>query len=429
MPAGQYKWRGYPKDAPVPSRGPPKVCFVTREYPPNVYGGAGVHIQNLARELAHVMDVEVRCFGEQDFTQGRLRVKGYRAWDRMAEGAETKFNSTLGTFSTDLSIVRDPIDADLVHCHTWYASMAGFMAQMLYDVPLVITVHSLEPLRPWKEEQLGRSYRLSAWIERVALEAADRVVAVSAQSKGEILTHFNLPPERVVVIHNGIDLKTWNHSQAVSTRQCYGIEGDYILFVGRVSRQKGMVHLLEAMKYVDSRVQLVCCTSAADTPELDGEIAAKVKETPRCLWINTRLPDEQYIELYSNCAVFACPSVYEPFGIINLEAMACARPVVASAVGGIPEVVVPGRTGLLVPPADPGALAAALNHVLGDRAMARQMGLAGRRRVEEHFSWTSIAARTRHMYEKVLEEKGKPRRFLSSRPSGRRANRKPVCAT
>jgi glycogen synthase len=429
IPTGQYEWRGHPEGGPGQSRGALKVCFVTREYPPHVYGGAGVHIKNLARELAQVMDVEVRCFGEQDSAEGRLRVKGYRGWDRMAEGAEAKFNSTLGTFATDLSVVRDLIDADLVHCHTWYASLAGFMAHVLYNVPLVVTVHSLEPLRPWKEEQLGRSYHLSAWAERVALEAADRVVAVSTQSKGEILAHFNLPPERVAVIHNGIDLKAWKPSQAAATRQLYGIEGDYILFVGRVSRQKGMVHLLEAMKYVDPGVRLVCCASAADTPEVEREVAAKVRETPRCLWIDTFLREEQYVELYSHCAAFACPSVYEPFGIINLEAMACARPVVASAVGGIPEVVVPGRTGLLVPPADPGALAEALNHVLRDRALARQMGLAGRRRVEEHFSWTSIAARTRRLYEGLLEEKGKLRRFPSLRPSGLRAGREPVCAT
>src|SRR5271165_4466741 len=235
-----------------------KVCFITREYPPNVYGGAGVHIKNLARALTQVMDVEVRCFGDQDLTEGRLRVKGYQPWGRMAEGAEHRFNSVLGTFSTNLSIVRDPLDA-IVHAHTWYAAMAGFMAKELYDVPLVVTVHSLEPLRPWKEEQLGRSYHLSAWIERVALEAADRVIAVSSQSKSEILTHFNIPPERVTVIHNGIDPGTWKPSLARATRQAYGIEGDYILFVGRASRQKGMVHLLEAMKYVAP----VCDSSAA----------------------------------------------------------------------------------------------------------------------------------------------------------------------
>jgi starch synthase len=282
-----------------------KVCFITREYPPNVYGGAGVHIMHLARELAQVMDVEVRCFGDQDLTEGRLRVKGYQPWGRMAEGAEQRFNSVLGTFSTDLSIVRDPLDA-IVHAHTWYAAMAGFMAKELYDVPFVVTVHSLEPFRPWKEEQLGRSYHLSTWIERVALEAADRVIAVSSQSKGEILTHFNIPPELVTVIHNGIDLATWKPSPARATRQAYDIDGDYILFVGRICRQKGMIHLLEAMKYVAPGVRLVCCAAAADTPEVEQEIAAKVKETPRCLWINSWLREEQYIELYSHCAVFAC---------------------------------------------------------------------------------------------------------------------------
>jgi len=386
-----------------------KVCFISREYPPHVYGGAGVHVRNLTGELAQVMDVEVRCFGDQDFTRGRLRVKGYQPWDRVTDGPEKKFNSALGTFSTDLSVVRDPVDADIVHGHTWYASMAGFMAKVLYDVPFVATVHSLEPLRPWKEEQLGRSYHLTAWIERVALEAADRVIAVSAQSKAEIVANFNLPPERVVVIHNGIDLETWKPSPAVATRQAYGIEGDYILFVGRTSHQKGMVHLLEAMKHVDPGVRLVCCTSAPDTPEIEKEIAARVQKTPRCLWINALLREEQYIELYSNCAVFACPSVYEPFGIINLEAMACERPVVASAVGGIPEVVVPGTTGLLVPPADPRALAESLNLVLRNRSMARQMGRAGRRRALQHFSWTSIAGHTQRMYQELLQEKARLR--------------------
>jgi glycogen synthase len=399
---------------PGAGAGASKVCFITREYPPHVYGGAGVHIRNLSRELARSMDVEVRCFGDQDVRDGRLRVKGYQPWSRMAEGTETKFNSALATFATDLSIVRDPIDADVVHGHTWYAALAGFMARLLYDVPLVATVHSLEPLRPWKEEQLGRSYHLSTWAERAALEAADRVVAVSAQSRGEILAHFDIPPERVVVIHNGIDLGTWKPSPAEATRRAHGIEGDYVLFVGRLSRQKGLVHLLEAMRHVDPSVWLVCCASAADTPEVEREIAAKVRETPRCLWINRFLREEEYVELYSHCAVFACPSVYEPFGIINLEAMACERPVVASAVGGIPEVVVPWTTGLLVPPGDPRALAEALNRVLRDRPLARAMGRAGRRRAEEHFSWTAIAARTRRMYEELLKERGRLRESLPS---------------
>jgi glycogen synthase len=382
-----------------------KACFVTREYPPNVYGGAGVHVKNLARELAKVMDVEVRCFGEQDTTEPQLRVKGYQAWSRMWEGQDKLFNSCLGTFSVDLSIVRDKIDADLIHTHTWYASLAGFMGKVLYDIPFVATVHSLEPLRPWKEEQLGKSYHLTAWAERMALEAADRVIAVSHDSQKEILELFPaIKPERVHVIHNGINLDVWQHTSAEATRKAWNIEGDYILFVGRTTRQKGMTFLIDAMRYVDPGVRLVCCTSAPDTPAIEEEFSKKVAEQPRVTWINTLLREEQYIELYSNATVFACPSVYEPFGIINLEAMACERPVVASAVGGIKEVVVPEETGLLVPPADPRALADALNRVLRDRDMARRMGLAGRKRVEEHFSWTSIAHKTQRMYQGLLEE-------------------------
>jgi len=384
-----------------------KVTYFSKEYPPHVYGGAGVHIKNLAREVARRAEVEVRCFGEQEVTESPLKVKGYGAWPRMWEGTDKRFNSTLGTFSTDLSMVRDQIDSDIVHGHTWYASMAGYFAKMLYDIPLVSTVHSLEPLRPWKEEQLGRSYHLTAWIERVALENSDRVVAVSKQSRGEILELFDVKPEKVVVIHNGIDLNVWRHVDRTDTRKAYGLEDPYILFVGRTSRQKGMVHLIEAMKYVDPGVKLVCCTSAPDTPEIEQEIAAKVKEEPRCIWINTLLREDQYIELYSQSTIFACPSVYEPFGIINLEAMACERPVVASAVGGIQEVVVNEKTGFLVPPADPKALADAINRVLRNPEMARQFGLAGRKRVEDHFSWTSIADKTLAMYSELLEEKGR----------------------
>ncbi len=385
-----------------------KVCFFTREYPPHVYGGAGVHIKNLSRELARLMDVEVRCAGSQDSKEGSLRVKGYQAWTRMWEGQDKLFNSVLGTFSTSLSMVRDRVDADVAHSHTWYAAMPGFFAKVLYDVPYVATVHSLEPLRPWKEEQLGRSYHLSSWIEKMALENADRVVAVSNDSRNEILQLFDVKPGRVVVIHNGVNLDVWNRVDHDATLKAYGIDWDYILFVGRTTRQKGMIHLIEAMRHIPPPVRLVCCTSAPDTPEVEAEIAAKVAEFPdRVLWINTLLREDQYIELYSHARVFACPSVYEPFGIINLEAMACERPVVASAVGGIKEVVVPGETGLLVPPADPPALAEALRKVLADPDAAREMGRKGRRRVEERFSWTSIAGQTRAMYEAVIQERGR----------------------
>ena len=382
-----------------------KVTLFTREYPPNVYGGAGVHVNNLSRELARVAEVEVRCFGDQDLAADHLTVKGYQALSRMWEGGDKRFNPTLGTFSTNLSMIRDRIDSDVVHSHTWYGAMAGFMAKVLYDVPYVATVHSLEPLRRWKEEQLGRSYHLTSWIEKVALEAADRVVAVSKNSRQEILDLFDVSPERVVVIHNGIDLDVWRRVEEGTTRKAYGIEGDYVLFVGRTSRQKGIVHLIDAMKHVDPGVRLVCCTSAPDTPEIEAEVAAKVAAEPRVTWINTLLREDQYIELYSHAAVFCCPSVYEPFGIINLEAMACERPVVASAVGGIPEVVVPEHTGLLVPPGEPEPLAEALNRVLRDRPLARKMGLAGRKRVEEQFSWRSIAKKTLAMYEELVEQR------------------------
>lgn len=383
-----------------------KVTIISKEYPPHVYGGAGVHVKFLTRELARNIDVEVRCFGEQRIREGKLTVTGYRAWDRMYEGDDARFNSTLGTFSTDLSVVRDRFDSDIVHCHTWYASLAGYWAKTLYDIPLVSTVHSLEPLRPWKEEQLGRSYHLSTWVEKLALESSDRIVAVSKGSREEILKYFNVDPERVKVIHNGIDLNLYRHIETDSTRKSFDLlDQPYVLFVGRVSRQKGMTYLIDAMKYVDPGVRCVCCTSAPDTKELEDEIAAKVASEPRVLWINYLLREEQYVELYSNAAVFACPSIYEPFGIINLESMACETPVVASAVGGILETVVDGETGFLVPPADPKAIADAINKLIRNDEMRRQFGKNGRKRVEDHFSWTSIAHKVEDLYREVIEER------------------------
>ncbi|MBI5210609.1 MAG: glycogen synthase [Elusimicrobia bacterium] len=382
-----------------------KVTIISREYPPNVYGGAGVHVKFLVRELAKRMQVDVRCFGEQDEPDPRLSVKGYRAWERLWEGSEAKFNSVLGTFSVALSMVRDRMDSDLVHTHTWYAAMAGYLAKTLYDIPFIATVHSLEPLRPWKEEQLGRSYQLSTWAEKLALESADRVIAVSKHSREDVLKHFDVKPERVAVIHNGIDLNLYRPLETDGTRQAFDIGENYVLFVGRVSRQKGIEHLVEAVQYLDPGVQCVCCTSAPDTKEFEEEIAARIAKQPRIVWINSLLREEQYVELYSNARVFACPSVYEPFGIINLESMACETPIVASAVGGILETVVDGETGLLVKPANPRALADAINRLLRDRPLAEKFGKNGRRRVEAHFSWTSIAERTEKLYEEVLRER------------------------
>ena len=382
-----------------------KVTIISKEYPPHVYGGAGVHVKFLTRELAKRMSVEVRCFGEQHISDGNLTVRGYQAWERMWEGTDRRFNSTLGTFSTDLSLVRDAMDSDVVHTHTWYASLAGYMAKVLYNIPLVCTVHSLEPLRPWKEEQLGRSYHLSTWVEKVALENADRIVSVSQGSKKDILDNFDVDPTRVRVIHNGIDLDLYRPVTTDGTRKAFDIDGPYVLFVGRTSRQKGMTYLIDAMDMVDPGVRLVCCTSAPDTKEIEAEIAAKIAQQPRVLWINSLLREEQYVELYANASVFACPSVYEPFGIINLEAMACKTPVVASRVGGILETVVDGETGFLVEPADPRALADGINRLLRDPGMREEFGRNGRRRVEDHFSWSRIAEQTETMYQELLEER------------------------
>ena len=395
-----------------------QVTLISREYPPNVYGGAGVHVKFLVRELKKTLQVDVRCFGEQRLEDGRLTVRGYRAWDRMWEGAEPRYNQALGTFTVGLSMIRDAVDSDVVHTHTWYAALAGFWAKVLYGVPLVCTVHSLEPLRPWKEEQLGSSYRMSTWAEKTALENADRIIAVSQQSREDILRWFEVDPTRVSVIHNGIDLDLYRRLDAEGTRKAFGIDGDYILFVGRVSRQKGIEHLINAMPHINPNVKLVCCTSAPDTQEFEQEIAGRIAEDPRIIWISSLLREDQYVELYSNARVFVCPSVYEPFGIINLESMACETPVVASRTGGILETVVDAETGLLVEPGEPRAIAEAVNHLLADRDKATTFGRNGRRRVEDHFSWSKIAEQTIELYREVVGTRRAERNAQAGRPVG-----------
>lgn len=386
-----------------------KVCYIANEYPPNVYGGAGVHLNYLTHNISKFIDVEVRYFGSDNRNDGKIKVRGYSSWERMKEGSDSRITPAISTFSVNLSMVRDPIDADIVHTHTWYGAFAGHLARELYGIPWIATAHSLEPMRPWKEEQLGRAYRLSSWVEKIAMETADRVVAVSKSVREDILHFFKADPERVVVIHNGIDTEKYSVSRNDETRKFYGIEGEYILFVGRTSRQKGMVHLLDAIDYIKGNIPVVFCTSAPDTKDVEEEIAHKVEQKkPRAIWINHLLREEQYVELYSNAVVFACPSIYEPFGIINLEAMSCERPVVASAVGGILEVVIPEETGLLVEPANPKAMAEAINLLLSDRNLADRMGKAGRKRVLENFSWQIIAKRTKALYDSVLmDEKEK----------------------
>ncbi len=375
-----------------------KVTMIAREYPPNVYGGAGVHLRYLVPELRKIISVEVRCFGEQDVKEKDFRVKGYQAWKRLI--SDPKISKALQTISTDLSIVDDCINSDIVHTHTWYASFAGYLVKMLYDIPLVVTCHSLEPLRPWKEEQLGSGYKLSSWVEKLAIESADRVIAVSKMMKKDITKYFNIPSEKIKVIYNGIDLNKWKETKTDYTLKEYGIKGEYILFVGRTTKQKGMVYLIDAAKDINANV--VFCTSAPDTKEVEDEIRKKLKGIKNTLWINKLLKEEQYIELYSNASVFACPSIYEPFGIINLEAMSCKTPVVASKVGGIKEVVVEGETGFFVEPANPKQLAEKINILLASKELAEKFGENGRKRVEKYFDWKMIARQTKELYEEIL---------------------------
>jgi starch synthase len=394
-----------------------KVALFTNEYPPHVYGGAGVHVEYLSRELARLLPVEVRCFGDQVVDAPNLRVRGYGPWAGARENTDPRFGGALDALQRSLAMAKDTLDADVVHCHTWYTQMGGFLAKKLWDIPLVLTTHSLEPLRPWKVEQLGNAYGLSAWIERTGIEDADAVVAVSQETRNDVLRHFAVAPERVHVIHNGIDLQQYRHDPNIDALVRHGIDPDrpYVLFVGRITRQKGIIHLVNAIPAIDPSLQVVLCAGAPDTREIGDEMTQRVAEVSAgragVTWIQEMVPRAEAIQLYSHAAAFCCPSVYEPFGIINLEAMACETAVVASAVGGIPEVVVPGETGLLVDleikpgtfdPVDPAGfssdLAAAINRVALDPGLRERFGAAGRRRVEDHFSWAAIAARTLDLY-------------------------------
>jgi alpha-maltose-1-phosphate synthase len=400
-----------------------KVALFTNEYPPNVYGGAGVHVEYLSRELARLVPVEVRSFGEQDVSGDTLRVKGYPAWADAKQNTDPRFGGALDAFYRSLQMAKDTLDADVVHCHTWYADMAGFLAKKLWGVPLVLTIHSLEPLRPWKVEQLGNAYHLSSWMERTGIEDADAVIAVSEETRNDVLRFFDVPPDKVHVIHNGIDLQQYRNNPAADALVSRGVDPSrpFVLFVGRITRQKGIIHLVNAIPQIDPSLQIVLCAGAPDTKEIGQEMAERVAEVSQgregVIWIREMLPREDVIQFYSHAAVFCCPSVYEPFGIINLEAMACETAVVASAVGGIPEVVVPGETGLLVDlalkegtfdPVDPAKfsadLAAAINKVGTDPALQARFGQAGRRRVEERFSWSAIAERTLALYQSLVEK-------------------------
>jgi alpha-maltose-1-phosphate synthase len=394
-----------------------RADLLTREYPPDVYGGAGVHVEYLARELAALIDVHVRPPGRP----GAPEVHAYRAWDAL--GGEAPHLAALRAMSIDLTMAAGAEGADVVHSHTWYANLGGHLAKLVHDVPHVATVHSLEPLRPWKAEQLGGGYALSSWCEQTALEGADAVIAVSEGMRRDVLACYPaLDPERVQVVYNGVDAEEYQPDRATDVLERHGVDParPSVVFVGRITRQKGVAHLLRAALQIDPDAQLVLAAGAPDTPEIAAEVTALMEqvrgERGNMIWLQEMLPKPDVIQLLSHATLFVCPSIYEPLGIVNLEAMACEAAVVASAVGGIVEVVADGETGTLVPfeavedgsaePADPAGFAAdfaaAVNALLADPARAAEMGVAGRRRAVERFSWPAIAAETVAVYERAI---------------------------
>jgi glycogen synthase len=401
-----------------------KALFLTNEYPPNVYGGAGVHVDYLSRELAKSMPVEVRCFGDQKLEEGNLSVSGF-GLDASGFTCPKPLRSVFGAVRRCTDFNTTQIDADIVHCHTWYSHFGGILAKINYGLPLVITVHSLEPLRPWKREQLAGGYDFSVWLEKTALEMADAVIAVSGGTKADVERLFKVHPDRLHVIYNGIDLEEYRKTDSTAALIKYGIDPGkpFLLFVGRITRQKGIIHLVRAIEYMEPGFQIVLCAGAPDTPEIGAEMKDAVEKMqttrPGIIWIAEMVDKKTVRELYSHAAVFCCPSIYEPFGIINLEAMACETAVVATAVGGIKEVVSDGETGFLVPidqmeespfePRDPDkfarSLAARVNQLITNPELCEKFGRAGRKRAEEKFGWAAIAQETKALYERLLASK------------------------
>lgn len=400
-----------------------KSLFFTREFPPYVYGGAGVHVEYLAQELSKIMKVDVRCFGDQNDVDDNLKVTGFPFENQDFKNSNDKLKSIFQTLSTGIQMNATAIDADVVHCHTWYSHFAGIMAKLCYGIPLVITTHSLEPLRPWKREQLGKGYDASSWIEKTAIEMADALIAVSEETKEDILKHFNVDEEKIKVIYNGINLQEYVQTSEKNTLKEYNIDPEkpYVLFVGRITRQKGIIHLVNAIKYINPEIQIVLCAGAPDTKEIGVEMKNAVTEVQKLrknvIWIEKMVTKKEVIQLYSNADVFCCPSIYEPFGIINIEAMACNTAVVASAVGGIKEVVVDGETGILVPvqqqktaPFEPldtekfaKDLANGINKLIENPELRNKMAENGRKRVEDYFDWISIAKQTEELYKSLIK--------------------------
>jgi starch synthase len=402
-----------------------RVALLSREYPPEVYGGAGVHVEHLAAEMARLTDLEVHCFGADRPEPADRKVIAYQPWDRLR--GEDRHLEVLRTMSIDLAMAAGLSGADVVHSHTWYTSLAGHLAKLLHDVPHVMTIHSLEPKRPWKADQLGTGYRLSTFCERVGIESADAIIAVSSASAEDITACYPaVDPDRITVIHNAIDLDTWRTDPSTDVLESYRIDPDrpIVVYFGRITHQKGITHLLAAARHLDPSAQLVLRAGPADTPELARQVAVQISalaaQRDGVRWIEEPLDLRQLNQLLTHATVSCCPSVYEPFGLVNLEAMACEAAVVASAVGGIPEIVEDGVTGTLVPfepvsptdsdPAHPERfshdLAEAINKLVADPHLARKMGEAGRRRVIRNFSWPESARQIVEIYRELTGRTG-----------------------
>jgi alpha-maltose-1-phosphate synthase len=409
-----------------------EVLILSKEYPPNTYGGAGVHVEHLCPALAKVEKgkhtIKVFCFGDQNSRTKNLLVRGIDPAVRPPY-QDQRHRGVLDALIRNVFMVGSIPTAEIIHCHTWYTFFAGCMLKQILGAPLIVTSHSLEPLRPWKQEQLGSGYKASTWLEKTAFENADGIIAVSNAMKRDIQRIYNVPEEKITVIHNGIDAMLYRPRKDTAVQKAYGIHTGkpYVLMVARLTKQKGIIHLLNAIQHLQSGIQVVLCASAPDTLEFEREVSeimerVRARTAHDIIWVAETVPRDDLIALYSQAAVFVCPSVYEPFGLINLEAMACATPVVASAVGGIPEVVVDGETGLLVPfrpsalrdpePEKPEQfaedLAKAVNKLLSDPETLTEMGCAARRRVEEHFSWGVIAQKTMDYYGKVIRTGSRP---------------------
>lgn len=403
-----------------------KAMFLTNEYPPNIYGGAGVHVEYLTKELSNLLKIDVRSFGNQIYDSSTLKVKGYNVKNKIIDKAPQKIKPALYALYNNILFNSDNVDADIVHCHTWYSHFGGILAKILYDIPLVITTHSLEPLRPWKKEQLGRGYELSSWVEKTALGMSDAIIAVSEETKKDLLNNFdNVKNKNIIVIPNGVDVEEYKYIEGTEILDKYSIPKDlnFVLFVGRITRQKGIIHLLNAIQYIDPSIGVVLCAGAPDTDDIAKEMKIgfdKIhNKRKNVFWIEEILPKNELIQLYSRAKLFCCPSIYEPFGIINLEAMACETPVVGSAVGGIKEIVINNETGILIsfeqkkespfdaiyPNKFSQDIANVINELMKNETLRNNMAKKGRKRVEEVYSWKAIAKEIAGLYKNILEKK------------------------